>query len=263
MATTLFDIIETLSIESQQIDSVFRNKPRFMMIRYAKEGMKRLNLTFGMNVKGMNVQIPASCTVFKPEGFERFIRAYLIDCDGRKTEIRRDQNMPSEIFNFLVDCDGSLVESCTEDGMLTTNCISCNKPVETCEIDCHCNSCGCDFTLPKSAQQMLHDIIRYKDSWIKENQDNWTFSSDLENMNIIIEYIANQTSNVEECSIIVDEKLAIALEYYIKYRLLEGGQDTMGYSKEYYQKFKRAKESELIRQNALTLTDLYSTILMK
>lgn len=260
--TSLFDIIETIYLESQQIDSIFRNKSRYMMGRYAKEGMKKLNLTFGMNIKGMNVQIPSSCLVYKPEHFERFIRAYLIDCNGRTTEINRNNKIPTEIYKYLVNCDGTLFDVCDEDGNLSTECLECNEPVKTCDVSCHCESCGCDFNLSEEMQLLLHDLNTYKKSWIKENDDHFEFSSDLENMHVVIEYIGNQTENISECTIRVDEKMSLALEYWIKYRLLEGGQDTIAYADKFLAKYKKAKDSELIKQNALTLTDIYSAILL-
>ncbi|WP_294202995.1 hypothetical protein [uncultured Chryseobacterium sp.] len=256
--TSLFDIVETIYLQSQEIDSVFRNKSRYMMVLYAKEGMKRLNLTFAMNVKAMNVRIPSSCLVYKPAELQRFIRAYLIDCDGRTIEIARNNKIPESVFNYLVNCDGTLFELCGDDGNVSTSCLECNEPVKTCSTSCHCEACGCDFNLSEDLQLLLHDIETYKDSWIKENNEFFEFSSDLEDMAVMIEFIGNQTDNVEECAIKVDEKMELALEYWIKFRLLEGGQETGPLSKQFYEKYKRAKEAESIKLNALSMRDIKS-----
>ena len=60
--TSICEIIETIHLEAQSIDSIFRNKPRYLMSLYAKEGMKKMGLTFGLNLTSMNVRVP-SCGV--------------------------------------------------------------------------------------------------------------------------------------------------------------------------------------------------------
>lgn len=46
MGTTLHEIIEDIWMEAQDIDSIFRNKRRYMMVRYAKEGLRELEIKF-------------------------------------------------------------------------------------------------------------------------------------------------------------------------------------------------------------------------
>lgn len=260
--TTLFDIIETLHIESQQIDSIFRNKSRYLMARYAKEGMKKLNLTFGLGLKGFNLFVPSSCVVYKPEGFERFVRAYVINCDGKTIELKRNNKIPEEIFTYLVNCDGSLLTDCDNTPM-TTECMACNESQEDGCYSAECTVCHGTGYCMTELELFMADLATYKNSWIKENADHFEFSSDLEGIAVVIEYISNQTVGVEECAIRVDEKCALALEYYIKFRLLEGGEQTVQNAQYYKQMFKNAREAEVIRQNALTKSDLYSILTMR
>lgn len=30
------------------------------------------------------MRVPVSCRVYKPSGYDRFLRAYVLDCDGRR-----------------------------------------------------------------------------------------------------------------------------------------------------------------------------------
>ena len=82
-------------------------------------------------------------------------------------------------------------------------------------------------------------------------------------MNVIIEYLSNNTVGVEECSIKVDENLSNALEYFIKFKLLENGIETMQQAQYYWRKFKAIRDKELTKENALTKTDLYGLLLLK
>ena len=102
-------------------------------------------------------------------------------------------------------------------------------------------------------------------SWVKEKNSNryLEFSPDLEGMNIIIEYLSNNTVGVEECAINVDENLSNALEYFIKFKLLENGIETMQQAQYYWRKFKAIRDKELTKENALTKTDLYGLLLLK
>lgn len=261
--TSLFEIVDAIHLEAQGIDSIFRNKPRYLMAMYAKEGMKKLGLTFGLNIKGMNIRIPSSCVVYKPIDYEAFVRAYLINCDGRTIELNINSRIPSEIRHYLVDCDGSLIDGCNEE--LFDNCLECNEDGTGCKNDqcVKCEGTGiCSKYCPSEMEQLISDIEKYKNSWIKEHNDCFEFSSDLEDMAVIIEYIGNQTDGIDECAIQLDDKYAMILEYYIKYRLLEGGQDTLQQSQYFRRLFKNHRDAQMVKDNPLTKNDLLSILLM-
>ena len=262
MTTSLFDIVETLRLEAQTIDSLFRNKPRYLFNLYAKEGMKKIGLTFGLNVKGMNFYVPSSCDVYKPEGYEAFVRAYLINCDGKTIELNLNNKVPSEIKNFLVNCDGSLLTDCDETN-LQTDCLVCNSDGSGSCIDSCCTSCqGTGKCCPSEIEQLLADIEKYKNSWIKEHSDRFEFSADLEGMAVVIEYISNQTAGIEECAIHLDEKYTILLEYYIKYRLLESGQETLQQAQYFRKRYKELRDAETVKQNPISNNDILSILTM-
>ncbi|MDR2205813.1 MAG: hypothetical protein LBE36_06635 [Flavobacteriaceae bacterium] len=260
--SSLYDIVERIYLEAQRPSSIFRNTERYWVNFYAKEGLNNLHLTFATHLKAMNIQIPSVCKVYKPEGFQAFVRAYLINCDGKKIEIVRNNNIPTEIFGYLVQCDGTLISDCSGD--LTTHCLGCNEavPIKECCIDTEycCKKCNNRFSIPCDVLEFMNDLERHKNSWIKEHPEYFEFSADLEDMWINIEFLTNQTIDVEECQINVDKKYELALEYYIKYRLLEGGQDTMPYSEQFRYKYKAARERLSINENALTRTDIWQSM---
>lgn len=253
------DVVDGMYIEFQEIDSIFKNKQRSRVNKLVKQGVKELNMTFPQGIKGMNVKIPMSCRVFKPEDYEYFIQAYLISCDGRKIEIKRNNNVPSEVNHFILDCDGSVVRDCVGD--LTEECIVCN-PSSTGECIPSCTTCcGTGRYMSYENQLFLSEIEKYKDVWIKEEKDYFSFSSELEGLAIVIEYASNNISNITECEIPIRPEFLSALEYYVKWKLLEDGIETSGRSKEYYIKYKTLKEKALSEQNSLTLTDIYATFM--
>ena len=261
---TLHEIVENIWLDTQDIDSVFRNKKRYMIVKHAKEGLKELQMTFATHISAMNTNIPSSCKVYKPDGFETFIRAYVFDCDGKTWEISRNNKVPTGIFQYLTDCDDTILKNCGDED-LYVDCIVCNDKIvdgEVCVCEC-CHGTGRCFS-PEAA--FLYEALeRYKDSWVKEKNSNryLEFSPDLEGMNIIIEYLSNNTVGVEECAINVDENLSNALEYFIKFKLLENGAETEARSLSYWRKFKAIRDKELTKENALTKTDLYGLLLLK
>lgn len=262
MTTSLFDIVETLHLEAQSIDSLFRNKPRYLYNLYAKEGLKKIGLTFGLNVKGMNFNVPSSCVAYKPEGYEAFVRAYLINCDGKTIELSVNHRVPEEIKHFILNCDGSILDDCAEG--IYDNCIVCNKSGNGDCIDLHCVSCsGTGKCCPSEIEQMLNDIEAYKNSWIKEHKDRFEFSSDLEGMAVVIEYVSNQTADLDECAIHLDEKYTDILEYYIKFRLLENGQETLQQSQYFRKRFKELRDAQITKNNPMTRNDILSILTMK
>ena len=114
----------------------------------------------------------------------------------------------------------------------------------------------------QETNQFLYDAEKYKNSWVRAKNDSefFTFSSDLEDVVVFIEYFSNQTKGVDECLIKVDDSLALALEYWIKYRLLQGGQDTTALSEQFYKKFKAEASSQTSKQNALNMNKLYEVL---
>lgn len=261
--TTIQDIVEEIYLQAQDdMDSLFRNKSRHLMYTYAKQGLNKLNLSFATNLKGMNVEIPMSCKVFKPQDYYQFVRAYLINCDGKTIEINRNQNIPEKIFHYLVNCDGTLLDTCDEDS-LKDECLSCN-PTKGGVCDVNCNSCcGTGYFLPNAMAQLINDLNTYKNSFIKVNGDFFEFSSDLEGMSVIIEYIGNQSGSLTECEIVIDEEMAEPLKYFIRWKLLEYGQDTLSQSQYYNKMYKATKLKATTSQNALNINDLYSIMQMR
>ena len=263
MAETLHDIVEDIYLEAQDVDSIFRNKKRYNIVRYGRQGLQELGMTFATHLKGMNVEIPASCRVYKPEGYESFVRAYLLDCDGRTVEIKRNQNIPDEIHHYLTNCDGSLLTGCDED--VYDDCLVCNTPES--KIDCcDCTECGgTGKCLSPESQHLLWSLEKFKNSWIKtkDTLDYFEFSADLEGMSVVIEYLSNDVFDNDECMITIEGNLRECLTYYIKFKLLENGLETMSQAQYYRRMFKNLRDREAIKNNALTKFDIYSLFFKK
>ncbi|MDV3537901.1 hypothetical protein CMU94_02035 [Elizabethkingia anophelis] len=259
---TLKDLIDELELESQTPDSLFRVKTRFMMTKYFKEALKKLNLTFGRSIVGMNGTIPSSCKLYKPQDYLRFIRAYIINCDGKTIELAKDSTLPETIFNFLIDCDGSILTDC--DGTdLYQECISCNS-VDNKIKDTSCEvCCGKGKYVPEPLRSLLDDLVKYSNSTISVRDEYFEFSADLEEQNVIIEYVSNKINDIDECAINIPDEYEDALVYYTKYKLLEGGQDTLNISQAFKKEYKSARNVLSKSQNGLSMADIDSILLMK
>ncbi|MGK6342844.1 hypothetical protein ACMGDK_11430 [Chryseobacterium sp. DT-3] len=262
---TLKEVIEEIIYEATVPTSIFRNADEIMIDKYAKEGLKKLNLVFVQSIVGMNFSIPFSCKVFFPEDYMQFIRAYLINCDGKTIEIKTKNQVPSKIKHFLVQCEGGLLADC--DGTnIDDECMECNPSKNNGKCDSNCHQCyGTGRYIPCELQQLYDDIQTYKNSWINVNEKDrcFDFSSDLEGMSVIVEYMGNDIHELDQCAINVPEKLAECLEYYIKYKILEGGIDTLNQSQYFKNEFKKLKSKELSKNNPLTERDLKSILFMQ
>lgn len=262
MKTSIKDVVEEIFLESQSLDSIFRNKERYLMYRYAKYGLNKLNLSFASNLKAINTEIPFSCKVQKPDDYFQFVRAYLINCDGRTIEINRNPNIPDKIFHYLLNCDGTLIETCDENS-LVDECMTCNPSKgNKCDINCD-TCCGSGYYLPKVMKQLLDDLAKYKDSWISTDGEFFEFSSDLEGLSVMIEYIGNQAGSLSECQIFIDEEMEDPLKYFIRWKLLENGQDTMQQAQYFKNMFKTTRNKVAVSRNALSAEDVYSIMLMR
>lgn len=263
MKTSIQDVVEEIYLESQSIDSLFRNKERYLMYRYAKMGLNKLNLSFASNLKGLNVEIPFSCKVQKPDDYYQFVRAYLINCDGKTIEITRNQSIPEKIFHYLVNCDGTLIGDDCDVDALKDECLTCNPSKgNKCDVNCT-TCCGEGYFLPAPMRQFLTDLRKYKDSSVTVGSEFFEFNSDLEGLSVIIEYIGNQAGSLSECNIFIDEEMAEPLTYFIRWKLLENGQDTLSQSQYYKTMFKNSRNKVTSSRNALSVTDLYSIMLMR
>lgn len=262
MKTTIQDVVEEIYLEAQSEDSIFRNKPKYLMYRYAKSGLNKLNLSFASSLVAINTEVPFSCKVQKPDDYYQFIRAYLINCDGRTIEINRNQNIPEKIYHYLLNCDGTLIDTCDEQS-LQDECMTCNPSKgNTCDV--YCGTChGSGYFMPQVMKQLLDDIKKYGDSSVTVGSEFFEFSSDLEGLSVMIEYIANQSNNLSECKIFIDEEMAEPLMYFIRWKLLENGQDTMVQAQYYERKFKSSRTKVSSSRNALSTQDVYSIMLMR
>ena len=263
--TTLFDVVERINLEKKEIDSIFRNKSRHMINLYAKEGLSRLGMSFALNIHGWTVNVPASCKLEKPSGYKEFIRASILDCDGRLIEITRNDKIPKETFAYLTNCDGTILQDKNNALEACVDGSVCTPSNDVC-VDCGCKECDCDYVYnpmyTKEVNQMIYDAEKYKNSWVKASNDSefFTLSSDLEGLVIFIEYYADQTKGLDECAIKVDDSLSLALEYWIKYRLLEGGQETMQQAEYFKNKFKAEANNQKVKKNALVVSKLYEVL---
>lgn len=248
---TLKDIIDEIYIESQMDNSIFRNSSRFMMNKFAYQVLKNLNMTFWKNTIGWSLRVPDKLFVKLPQDYEMFVRAYLLDCNGKTIEISSNPKVPSEIRKYLIDCDGSILsEECNQD--LYTDCIECDESTRY-ECDTCCGTGRYQITL---ADRLFADIIRFKDSYVQVKQDRFEFSHDLEGMAIMIEYIGNGLTKSMPCDVKVEEEMREAIDYYIKFKILEGSKETLNDSQYYKNEYIKKKRLISLAENPLTLSDL-------
>ena len=257
----LKDIIDEIMIEASTSTSIFRNAEKFMVDKYAKEGIKKLNLTFARSIKGMNVNVPISCKVGLAPDYLQFIRAYVINCDGRTIELKRNNNIPESIFHFLTDCDGTILLEC-DTTPLTDDCLVCNDVNYTGRIQDCTLCCGTGRSIPSALEEFLNEVNAFRNSWVAVHENSIEFSSDLEGMAVVIEYMSNSVNELSQCKINVPEELGECLEYYIKYKVLEGDQNMMNVSDRYKREYKRMRDKVQTDTNGFNEIDLKALFLM-
>lgn len=249
---TLKEFIDELLLEFQEIDSIFRNKKRYIILKHARRGLHELNMSFATHVQAMSIEVPLGCRIYKPDNFSSFVRAYLIDCNGNTLEIKKNNKIPDVIFGILTDCDGTILSD--EEGYLMTCPADCNNenlsPHEDSSLEC------IDNLSKTNAVKYL--LTKYKNSWIKvkDNLPYIEFSPDLEGKTIVVEFLSGSAFEDSECNIYVDDDVREALEYYIKFKILENGVDTLRQSQYYKQQFKMKRNRMNIKSNQLSKIEL-------
>ena len=111
--------------------------------------------------------------------------------------------------------------------------------------------------------QLMQDVDTYGNSWVAVHPDSFEFSSDLEGLAVVIEYMSNNVNEVSQCDLHVPEELGECLEYFIKYKILEGDQNLMQMSQYFKKEYKRMRDKVQMDNNSLSEIDLKKLFLIK
>lgn len=256
--TSIKDIVEEIVLESKHSDSIFKNISVPFAYKYAKEGLKKMNLSNMLYVDVMNVEIPFACKVFKAPDFLHTIKVDILHCSGKTVEVRRNNSVPNEVKQFLVQCNGQLITG--NDGFsLTSETLSCSEDTFKCTCGHPEESCKCNkiqYYQDCETRELLYQLKKYENSWFADKKDYVQFSADLEAESVNIWYMKNEIMSVEECQLYVPENLTEALEYYIKYKLLEGGVDTIQTAQYYKREYKKLRSIAIQQNNPVLTRDL-------
>ena len=255
--TSVKDIVEEIILESKTSGSIFRNISPPFAYKYAKEALKKMNAYNMLYADVMNVKIPFACKVMKTPDFLHVIKVDLINTGGRTIEVRRSTSVPNEVTKYLLQCDGNLLIG-EDNNALTDSCLTTNDETFKCICNYEPEQCTCKehYYQDCETQQILYDLDKYQNSWFADKKNYVQFSADLEGMSVNIWYLKNDIMSVEECDLYVPENMTEALEYYVKYKLLEGNPDTIQVSQYYNREYRRLRDVALQQNNPVLKKDL-------
>ena len=250
---TLENIIDNIKLTADD-DSYFKKLNRFRASILGKQGIKKLNVDLKSQNKAISIQLSAS-RIFP---FPRYMTNWSIisvvnECGN--IEPLNISNKPI-VQDYLQDHDWQLLYD-EAGSVLIGNCFS---PEEG-----HCcykvqgynkNESDCECTESK-----------FKDSWVKENRAGgyFEFSEDLVDELIVIEFQCAGLDALKDCDILVHNNLELTLEYYIKWRLLEGKRNTpQSDVLYYYERYKRERNrSKDLLQDKISINQILESVSLR
>lgn len=205
---SLANIIDNIMILAED-DSYFKTTPKHVFEIYGKLAIKEMNIDILSKKKAISITVPPYLTFPFPRFMTDWYRISVInECD--RLTVLNVSNQPTTL-DYLQDNEAELLYDC-EGNILEGD--SFNKEVGDCRIQIDC----IDICSP------CHDAGNYANSYVKENLDGgyFEFSPDLEDKEVVIEFITAGLEDSLACNIKVHHNMERAVEYYMKYNSLQG-----------------------------------------
>jgi len=239
---TLENVIDNIMMTAGD-DSYFKNIKRHQYSIYAKQGLKKLNLDVGGNVKTMAMELQPTKIIPYPQYMLDWHRVSVITDCGSLKELTVNNTPATEHYlqdhngDLLFDHDGNVLQAHDE-----------NIEHATC--------------LPTQCTSETTDDNNFNSSWAKDKGKYFEFSDDLEGRIIVIEYTISSLTSIKDCDIKISDKLELALDNYIRYNALRDMRNVPNIVwREYYQTYKVEKtRAKSLMNKKLSVIQIVSAI---
>lgn len=224
--TTVNKVIDNLYLEAESdSDSYIKNVPRHLLVRYAIQGYKELNLSTNTSVKAIELGIGEKLQMVLPHDFIDYTEVFVVgeDCKLYLLDFNKDLNIsPSYLqddkYELLFDDLGNLIEV---DG----NNIY-RKPYKSFLVDgvyrdgCCCS--GWSYSNHKRVNINTSQVSKFGEFAIDKKKGVIAFSSNLQGKDIVLRYVSDgMYQETVEDDLKLDKRLQETLESYVYHRAIE------------------------------------------
>ena len=240
---TLENVIDNIMLTAGD-DSYFKNIKRHQLSIYAKQGLKKLNLDVGGNVKTMAVELKPTKIIPYPNYMLDWHRvSVLTDCE---TLHELNVNNTPSTNHYLQDNNGDLLYD-NNGNILKGN------PQDIDHAICIKRECN----IPNPCQ-----TNNFSKSWVKDKGNHFVFSDDLVGKIIVIEYTISSLTSIKDCDIKISNKLELVLDNYIRYNAIRDMRNVPNVVwREYYQTYKVEKRrAKSLMAKKLSLVQILSAV---
>lgn len=250
---SLQNIIDNIELTADD-DSYFKKLKHHRAIIIGKQGLKKLNVDLNSEDKLISFQLSPSLIFPYPRFMNDWSRVSVItDCDTlhvldiNNAPIVQDYLQDNE-WELLYDDQGSVLQG-HDRAIDYGECVTETK-------------CSCLKVSPCDEDKGLFD-----NSWVRDVKSGnyFEFSPDLEDREIVIEYQTAGLEKMNACDIKIPNTLELTLEYYIKWKLLEGKRNIprseVLYFRDIYKLEK--KRSRNLMTDKITLNQIINSVSLK
>lgn len=245
---TLQNLIDNIKLKEDD-DSYFKNVKEFRMSIIAKQGLKKLEIDVLPSSRAISFQLPPTKIFPFPRFMNDWYRVSVVtSCNNLKVltinnNPKIQEYLQDNEYEIIYDSNGEVLQASPQH-LDYGKCIKFTNCLEKTEKE--------------------KEEKEFEDSWVKEYlQGNYfEFSDDLVDKEIVVEYKSNGLEKLKDSEIKIHNDLELTLEYYIKWKLLEGKRNTpmseVMYFKQQYITEKR--RSSVLTAKKITLQQIIDAV---
>lgn len=245
---TLKNVIDAMLLRTMDDDHILKNTKRSQLILFAKEGIQQLAESTTNDILAVELTVPESGYLILPQDFVNWVRVSVV-CTDESTggyhlqplDINRNISTATSYLQdhtgeILFDADGYILEADASNAYA--------QPYRR-----YCFGGGYQPTLDTSK------LSKYGMFNVDERGGRITFSSNLVEQNIVIEYISDGlNAELREDQVTIHKHCVQALKDWIYYAAIEGKRSVgAGEKQRALQRFKTTLHKAKIKRSGLNL----------
>ncbi len=184
---TLKKVVDDMNLERFDDDSILKNTSRYTILNHTKNGIKKLNKKLFNDVRAIEITVPESLSIVLPHNFVDYVRVSAVlydenDDTYRLRPININNNM-SIADGYLQDHEGEILFD--DDGyiLLADSSNIYNRPHKKYDFD--------DGAMGGYFEKDTSKLSKFGEFVINERLGLMTFSSDLYDREIVLEYLTD------------------------------------------------------------------------
>jgi hypothetical protein len=197
--TSLKEIVDGFELQSQDDDSILKNTKRYLILKYAKDAIKKLNKQVFKDILAMEITVPDDLTFALPHDFVDYVRVSVVVTDESTNSFRLQpldiNNRINTADGYLQDNDAAILFDQAGYILKADSSNAYNFPYKTYEFNTYsCN--GYNYLGGRSNSPVLDTtkLSRWGEFKIDERRGKIVFSSDLADKEIVMEYVSDGVS---------------------------------------------------------------------